>query len=108
MRHLLSMSANATGLTRIGRMNFHYLTPSLFRFGTQLREKGRPCRVTDTLCQTMIMHHAIDGQVFHTDHAVAVDNLPRCLMREILPLELDTLMDTCNDLAMFCTLWCAL
>jgi len=94
------MSTPATGLRRIGRIDFHELTPSFFRFGTQLREKGQPCRVTNRLGKAMGMQHPVHVQIFYADEAEAINNLTRLLMSEILPFELGTLMDSCNNLAM--------
>ncbi len=48
----------------------------------------------------MIVHHPIRIQVFHADDAVAVYNPSRVLVREVLPLELRSFVNSRDDLAM--------
>ena len=81
-RHLLPMSTPATILTRVRRVDLDELTPSFFRFGTQLGEKGRPCRVTNRLGKAMGMHHPVHMQILNTDETKAVNNLSGLLMRD--------------------------
>lgn len=98
------MMTPAAILTRIGGVDLDELTPSFFRFGTQLGEKGRPCHITDTLGQTMVVDHAVDRQIFHGNDPVSVNDLSGLLMGEILSLERDTFMDSRHHLAMLATL----
>ena len=93
-RHLLPMSTSATGLRRIGRVDFDEHSASFFRFAGELPKELRPCRITDAFRQTVIVHHAIHVQIFHADHAVAINNLAALLMSEVGTLESDTLMHT--------------
>src|SRR6476660_4888646 len=100
-RHLLSMSTPATGLRCIGWIDLDELPTSFFRFARQLREKGRPSRICYRLCQAMIMHHAIDREIFNTDHAETIHDLTTVLMGEVFPFPLCALMHTGDDLASF-------
>ena len=90
--HLLAMSTGATGLTRIGRIDFDKLSASLFRFARELTQEGRPRGICNAFRQTMIMGHAIDHQVLNGYHAVAIDDLAAFLVREVVAPELDPLM----------------
>src|SRR5579859_4875079 len=91
-RHLVPVSTSGTRLRRIGRVDLDELSASFFRFAGQVQEKGRPCRVTDTLCQTMSMHHAIDGQILNSNQAIPIDYLSAFLMGEIIPSKGDAFM----------------
>ncbi len=103
-RHLLAMSTLATGLRGVGRVNSHNGSASFFRFADHLAEKGRPRRISNAFGQTMIMHHAIDAQIFHTDQAIVSNNVMAVLMGEIASKEGDAFVYTSNDLAMFAAL----
>lgn len=97
------MSADAACLRCIGSVDLDELSTSFFRFAGQLGEKGRPCRITYRLGKTMIMQHPVHVQVLDTDDSKAVNNLSGLLMCEVLPLELDTLVNSCNSFAMLAT-----
>jgi len=97
--HLVPVSTLATGLARIGRVNFHQSSASFFRFARHLREKRRPGGVCNTLSKTMIMDHAIDVEILNTDHAKGIDNLSALLVGEILSTPRDTFINTSNRLA---------
>jgi hypothetical protein len=103
--HDLPMMTPAALLRRVGRIDFDELASSFFRFGAQLGKEGRPTRIMNALGQTMVMNHAVHLQIFHTDHAVALDDLAACLMGEILTAELDPFMNTGNGLAVFASFW---
>ncbi len=107
-RHLLSVATGTACLRRVCRVDLDELTPSFFRFGAQLTEKGRPCRVADALRKAMSVQHPIDVEVFDTDHAKSVDNLSGLLMREVISFERHTFMHTGNHLAMLPTFGCSL
>jgi hypothetical protein len=102
------MSTCAACLGRIGRIDLDDLSTSFFRFAGQLREKGRPRRVTYRLSKTMIVQHPIDVQVFHTDDSEVVNDATGLLMREVGTFEGDTLMHSCYHLAMLASLRCSL
>src|SRR5579859_3054165 len=91
-RHLLPMVAPAAILTRVCRVDLDELGASFCRFAFQLREKGRPGRVTDAFRQTMVMEHSIDMQDLDANYAVGIDDLTAFLMREVFSTERDTLM----------------
>src|SRR5450755_4300651 len=107
-RHLLSMVAPAAILRRRGRIDGDEGSPSFFRFGGHSIKELRPGRVTDTLGKAMVMHHAVDVQVLHTDHPETVYDLARLLMGEVITSEPNPLMNTRYDFAMLPTLRCAL
>src|SRR6266480_2555111 len=100
-RHLLPVSTAAACLTRIGRVDFHKLSTSFFRFAGQFIEKLRPRGVYNAFCQTMIMGHSIDVQVFYRNDAKSINNLAAFLMSEIISTEFDTFVDTGNGLTVF-------
>ncbi len=56
----------------------------------------------------MIVNHAIDFQVFHTDDSEAINDLATVLVREVVPFERDALMDTGHHFALVVPLTCAL
>ena|SRR5438105_15909176 len=103
-RHLLPMSTDAACLTRIGRVNFDQRAPSLFRFGAQLGKECRPGGICNAFGKTMIMHHPVDRQIFHTDDTEPINNLTAFLVGEVITPELDTLMDTSHNLPMLASL----
>ena len=107
-RHLLSMMASAALLRRIGRIDFDERSASFFRFARELGKEYRPRGICNALGKTMMMDHAVHLQVFHTDDAEPVNNLTAFLVGEVLPSPVDTLMDSCHDLPMLPSLWCAL
>jgi len=88
--HLLPMVTSAAILRGVGRIDSGERSASFFRFAGELSKELRPRRVTDAFCQTMITDHAIDGQVFNTDHAEAVNDLPALLVSEVLTTEKHT------------------
>src|SRR5258708_30955237 len=99
-RHRLSMMAPAALLRGVGGIDFDQRPASFFRFAEQVRKEGRPCRIMNALRQTMIVNHAVDMQVFHTDDPICIDNLTAFLMGEVLPSPRNPLMDTCHGFAM--------
>src|SRR3989442_263299 len=101
--HLLPMSADAACLTCIGRVDSNRGPASFFRFAGQFPEKFRPRGIGNALRQTMIVNHAVHMKVFHTDRTEAVDDLPGLLMREVIPPEPSTLMDSCLPLTVLPT-----
>src|SRR6266567_1638234 len=99
-RHVLAMPALAACLGCVGRVDFHQVPASFFRFARQLREKRRPRGICNALGQTMIVNHPLHMEVFDTDHPETVDDLPTVLMGEVLPSKLHPFMDTRYYLAM--------
>ena len=104
--HLLPVSTLAACLTRIGRIDFDKLPTSFFRFVGQLTKEGRPRGISNALGQTMAMGHPVDLQVFHADDPKAINDLSTLLMGKVISTEMDTLMDTSNNLAMRTPLRC--
>ncbi|HEX6478658.1 MAG TPA: hypothetical protein VF043_07425 [Ktedonobacteraceae bacterium] len=101
--HDLPMVTPAAILTRVGRIDFDNYPASFFRFAGQLGKEGRPRRVMNALGQTMIMRHAVDMQVFHTDDSMGIDDLTAFLMGEVIASECNSLMHTGYDFTMLMT-----
>src|SRR5262245_63781334 len=59
----------------------------------------RPRRISDALGETMVVHHAVDQQIFHRDQVKRVHEAPAVLVREVAPSPCDTLMHARYDLA---------
>ena len=95
-------------LRGIGRVDGNQRPTSFFRFAGQALPKLRPRRVVNGFGEAVIMHHAVDRQVFDSQRAVAADQPMRQLMGEVMPLEPDALMDPSNDRTRLGSLWCAL
>jgi hypothetical protein len=66
-RHLLPVSTPATGLRRIGRIDFDELPASFFRFARQSLKKSCPRCIVNAFCETMIMNQTVDGQILYTE-----------------------------------------
>lgn len=105
--HLLAMPTLAACLTRIGRVDFHQVTASFFRFARQLREKRRPRGIGNAFGKTMVLDHPVDRQIFHSNQAVGLDNLATFLVREVFALPCNSLMDASDGFAMFVAFCCA-
>src|SRR5437879_9712820 len=99
-RHVLPVMASATILTGIGRIHFDSRSASFFRFAEQLVKKTRPRGVCNALSKTMVVHHPVDMQVFHTDDAEMVHDFPAFLMSEVVTPKSDTLIHTRHSFAM--------
>src|SRR5581483_4978906 len=107
-RHLLSMVTSAALLRRIGRIDFDKDSPSFFRFGGHSVKELRPCRVTNALGQTMVMHHPIDVQVFHADDTETVYDLARLLMGEGISSEGNPFVNSGDGFAVLLAFRCFL
>src|SRR5438270_11473606 len=99
-RHLLPMVTRAALLRCIGWVDLDELSASFFRFARQLREKGRPRCIMNAFCQAMVMGHTVHMQVFHADDTETVNDLSTFLMGKALTPESDTLVNSCDHLAM--------
>ncbi len=102
--HHLPMVAPAAILRCIGRIDSDVFPASFFRFAGQFAEECRPRGIVDALGHTMIVNHAVDMQVFYTDHPKSVYNLPRLLMGEVISSKGDTFVDSSYHLAMLLSL----
>src|SRR5258708_2107330 len=105
--HLLPMPTPAAILTGIGGVDLHELSASFCRFAGQLTEELRPRGICNALGKTMVVHHPVDGEVFHTDDTETINDLAALLMSEVIAFEGDTLLDTRNGFAMFLAFRCA-
>src|SRR3989442_15626562 len=92
--HLLAMSTPAACLAGIGRIDFDKRSASFFRFARELGKEGRPRGITDAFGKTMVVSHAVDLEVFHTDDTKRVDDLATFLVGEVLSSECNPFMDT--------------
>lgn len=99
------MVAPAAILSGVGRSDLDELSASLFRFARQLRKELRPGRIMNAFGQTMLVGHAIDVEVFHTDDAKPSHNVMAVLVGEVGPSERDPLMDTSQRFAMLLALF---
>jgi hypothetical protein len=91
------MMTPATILCRVGRVDFEERSASFFRFARKLLKELRPCRVGNTFCQTMIMNHPIDMQIFHTDGSKGVDDASTVLMGEVVASPFGSFMNTSKE-----------
>jgi len=83
----------------------HMRRDATHKFGCKLTKECRPCCICNTLCQTMVLYHPSDGEVFHADDAVVVDDLAAFLMGEVLTTERDALMYPCNGFTVLLALF---
>lgn len=105
---LLSVSALRTVLACVGWIDRYVLPTSICCFVRQVCSELRPGSILDALSETVIVHHLVDGQVFHGNDIEAVDDLAALLMRKVPTAVTDALMDTGDNLAALGTLRCAL
>jgi hypothetical protein len=99
-RHGLPMLAPATILRRVCRVDFEKRSASFFHFAGQVLKKLRPRRIRNTFCQTMIVNHLLDAQIFHTDSSEGVDDPSTVLVGEIVTPPFGSFMNTSDHLAM--------
>ena len=98
-RHLLPMPALVTVLRCVGRIDFDKHPAGASSLVGKFVEKPRPSRVRNALCETVIVDHPVDGQIFNTDGAVTINNAPGMPMGEIITPESNALMNTSNNFA---------
>src|SRR5437016_4382557 len=106
--HRLPMSTPAAGLTGRGRIDSNVCPASFFRFAGQFAEKFRPTGIMNALRKTMVMGHAVDMQVFHTDDPMGIDDLAAFLMGEVVTSPCNALMHTSHGFTVLMTFWCIL
>jgi len=63
-RHDLPMVTPTAILRRVGGVHSNVPSASFFRFAGQFTEELRPRSIMNAFCQTMVMRHTIDMQVF--------------------------------------------
>ena len=68
-----------------GRIDLRDPAPSLFRFGTEYAQKGRPACIVHGLGKKA-PRHALDVEIFDNDQLVGIDQLPGDLVVEVAPL----------------------
>lgn len=87
-----SRTTTGTVLTRELRCHLHHLPTSFCRFVRQDQKEGVPRRVTDRFGQMMILHQALDVEVFDRDSVKPTHEPERYLVPKILSLPPDFLM----------------
>ena len=98
-RHLLPVSTPGTILGGVGRVHGDESPTSVFSFvGEACHELGPGC-VHDALGNTMVVHHSIDCQVFHSNDLKVVDDAPAVLVGEVTTAVGDALMDSAHHLS---------
>src|SRR6266699_2296654 len=100
------MSTPAAGLTAISRIDSNVCPASFFRFAGQFAEKFRPTGVMNAFREAMIMSHAVDMQVFHTDDPKGIDDLPALLMGEVVTPEGYSFMHSSYSFTVLTPFWC--
>ena len=98
--HRLTMSARRAGLTRVGRVHFHDVPSSFFRFDNEPCEEHRPRDIGDRLRQFGILDHIAHNQRFDRDEAEAGNQLAHFLFDEVLAPIGDPFMRARDDLAL--------
>ncbi len=96
--HLLPMSAEGTGLGRIGRIHLPKLPTGALSLVGEKEEELRPRRIADASVQASVGVHLVDRDVFHEDPSVPVHDLPGFPVGEVGTLVRNTLMNFCHDL----------
>lgn len=98
-RHLLPMSTPTTVLTCVGRTHSYQSPASICRFVGDELSKLRPSCIGNRLCETVVMNHPVDFEVFDADHPKPVDDLSTFLVGKVAPPVPDPFVDTGNCLA---------
>src|SRR5260221_12718757 len=88
------MTTTRTGLRRVGRRHFDYLSRSFLRFRDQSCEKVRPCYVADGFCQLRVLDQVGHHQGLDGDQPEALDQQVDLLPTEVLPPVADALLET--------------
>src|SRR6266849_1492526 len=101
-RHRLSMSTDAAGLTRVGRIDFDQDSPSFCRFGVQMGKEGRPRGVRNAFGKTMVVHHPVDGQILNSNDAISIHDGTGVLVSEVLSTPGNTFMHPRYPFRCFC------
>ena len=103
-QRLLNQSSTARAYPGcVARINQYDTTTSLLSFVRGVHYQLIPGRIRYALCQTMILKHGVDVQIFKYDHAETVDQFPTQLMSKVFAAIGNTLMDVLNCLAPFCS-----
>ena len=79
-------------LARAGRVDLHDPASSLFRFGAEYAQKGRPACIVHGLGEKA-PRHALDVEVLDGNQLVGIGQLPRDLVAEVAPLAGNVFMD---------------
>ena len=71
-------------LRSVGRIHLYQFSASIFCFVGKVLSELRPRRIVNAFCQAVVVDHAVNGKIFHTNHAKTIDYLTAPLMREVL------------------------
>ena len=66
-RHVLNVSALATGLARISRIDFHQLRTACYSFGFQALDESTPRSIRYVFSKMVIPHHVFDIQILNSN-----------------------------------------
>src|SRR5215210_2188886 len=102
------MTTPRTVLRGVGGVDLHEPPTSIFCFVGDLVCQVRPSRVSDGLGEAVVFDHPVHAQVLDRDEPVTVHELARLLVREVLALVLNALVDRSHCLAAFRSLFGAL
>jgi hypothetical protein len=75
-----------------GWIHLDYYTASLFRFAREDQDELIPARVTDVLCQMMVLHHPFYVQIFYSNRIELSQDIERRLVMKVGPLPPNLLM----------------
>lgn len=89
----LSMPAPGAILRSVAGIHRNILTTSTYSLVRKIVCELSPSRIHDRLCQTVIMNHLVDTQVFNADDTKTVYNPPGLLMSKVVTSISDTLMN---------------
>ena len=93
----LTMPAFRAILASVGGIHSDELSTSIFSFVCKTRYELSPRCISEAFCETVIMHHVIDTEVFNCYYTEAVDDRPTQLVRKIGPPISDTFVNMRND-----------
>ena len=93
----LTMPAFRAILAGVGGIHSDELPTSIFSFVCKRRCELSPRCISDAFCETVIMNHTIDTEVFNCYYTEAVDDRPAQLMREIISPISDTFVNMRHD-----------
>jgi len=81
--HFLPVAAGGTCLGRIGRIHLPELSTGTHSLVREEGEELRPRHVTDASIEASVRVHFVDGDVFHKDPSVLMDDLSGFLMSKV-------------------------
>ena len=80
----------------VARIHRYDHTTSISSFVRGVRDQLIPGRIRYAFCQTMILKHVVNAQIFKDDHAKTIHPLATQLMSKVFPAIGDPLVDMLN------------